>query len=127
MAARPWGPEQATGKPDTWPRSGDLGTAWASKTPDSQREWLELAYDTPIRPAAAMIYETYDPGAVDRVTGYDAAGKEVELWSGADPTAPAKDKGISVIPLHPDFDLIGNDSGTEIETEVFSVPSLRLR
>lgn len=104
-APRPWGPEQATGAPDTWPNSGDLTTAWASATPDGQREWLELTYDAPIRPAAVLIYETFNPGAVDRVTGYDANGKEVELWSGVDPTPVGKDKGISVIPLHPDFDV----------------------
>ncbi|HEX5243530.1 MAG TPA: hypothetical protein VFW23_09750, partial [Tepidisphaeraceae bacterium] len=44
---RAWGPEQATGKPDTWPRSGDIQTAWASKTPDGQPEWLELGYGPP--------------------------------------------------------------------------------
>ena len=104
-APRPWGPEQATGAPDTWPNAGDLQTAWASATPDGQREWLELTYDAPIRPAAVMVYETYNPGAVDRVTGYDPNGREVELWSGADPTPAGKDKGISVIPLHPDFDV----------------------
>ncbi len=102
---RPWGPEQATGAPDTWPRSGDLTTAWASKTPDGQREWLELTYDAPIRPVAVMVYETFNPGAVDRVTGYDANGQEVELWSGADPTSAGSEKGISIIPLHPEFDL----------------------
>lgn len=102
---RRWGPEQATGAPDTWPNSGDLTTAWASETPDGQREWLELTYKDAVRPAAVLIYETYNPGAVDRVTGYDANGKEVELWSGADPTPTSSDKGISVIPLHPDFDL----------------------
>ncbi|HEY2584517.1 MAG TPA: hypothetical protein VGI81_01985 [Tepidisphaeraceae bacterium] len=104
-APRPWGPEQATGAPDTWPNAGDLTTAWASATPDGQREWLELTYDAPIRPAAVLIYETYNPGAVDRITGYDPNGREAELWSGADPTPPGKDKGISVIPLHPDFDV----------------------
>jgi hypothetical protein len=102
---RRWGPEQATGAPDTWPNSGDLTTAWASATPDGQREWLELTYKDAVRPAAVLIYETYNPGAVDRVTGYDANGKEVELWSGADPTPAGSDKGISVITLHPDFDL----------------------
>ena len=101
-----WGPEQATAAPDTWPNSGDLATAWASETPDGQREWLELTYKDAVRPAAVLIYETYNPGAVDRVTGYDANGKEVELWSGADPTAAGSEKGISVIPLHPDFDLM---------------------
>lgn len=52
-----------------------------------------------------LIYETFNPGAVDRVTAYDANGQEVELWSGADPTPAGKDKGISVIPLHPEFDV----------------------
>jgi hypothetical protein len=100
-APRAWGPEQATGAPDTWPKSGDIGTAWASKTPDGQREWLELKYDSPIRPIAVLVYETYNPGALDRVTCYDAAGSEVELWAGADPTPVGKDRGISVIPVQP--------------------------
>lgn len=105
LGKRPWGPEQATGAPDTWPNSGDLTTAWASATPDGQREWLELTYKEAVRPAAVLVYETYNPGAVDRITGYDANGKEVELWSGSDPTPAGSEKGISVIPLHPDFDL----------------------
>src|SRR5688572_23368792 len=37
---RPWGPEQATGKPDT-PWNGDIKTAWASETQDDEDEWLE--------------------------------------------------------------------------------------
>lgn len=102
---RPWGPEQATGAPDTWPQSGDLQTAWASQTPDGQPEWLELNYSTPVRPTAVLVYETYNPGAVSRVTGFDAKGNEVELWSGDDPTPAGKEKGISVIPVHPDFDI----------------------
>lgn len=102
---RAWGPEQATGAPDTWPDSGDLKTAWASETADGQREWLELTYKDAVRPAAVLIYETYNPGAIDRVTGYDANGKEVQLWAGDDPTPAGSEKGISVIPLHPDFDL----------------------
>ena len=103
--SRPWGPEQATGAPDTWPNSGDVNTAWASKTPDGQPEWLELTYQSPVRPAAVLVYETYNPGAVNRVTGYDPDGKEVELWAGSDPTPAGKDKGISIIPIHPEFDL----------------------
>jgi hypothetical protein len=105
QSPRNWGPEQATGAPDTWPRSGDLGTAWASKTQDGQREWLDLTYDAPVKAAAVTIYETFNPGAVDRVTGYDASGKEVELWAGADPTPAGQDKGISVIPIRANFEL----------------------
>ncbi|HEY8746404.1 MAG TPA: hypothetical protein VIM11_00410 [Tepidisphaeraceae bacterium] len=97
---RAWGPEQATGAPDTWPKSGDIGTAWASKTPDGQPEWLELTYAEPMHPAAALVYETYNPGALTRITAIDADGKELELWAGADPTAAGSEKGISVVPLH---------------------------
>ena len=104
-AARAWGPEQATGAPDTWPQSGDITTAWAARLASGQREWLELSYRTPGRPVAVLIYETFHPGAVDRVTAYDSEGKEVELWSGADPTSPAKEKGISIIPIEPQFDI----------------------
>src|SRR5262249_24039288 len=33
---RAWGPEQLIGPPDTWPRNGDIQTAWASLTEDGQ-------------------------------------------------------------------------------------------
>jgi hypothetical protein len=102
---RAWGPEQATGAPDTWPNSGDIQTAWASQTPDGQKEWLELTYEAPIRPTAVLIYETYNPGAVDRVTGFNADGKEFDLWAGADPTPAGSGKGISIMPLHPEIDV----------------------
>ncbi|MGH7149305.1 MAG: hypothetical protein ACREIU_01340, partial [Planctomycetota bacterium] len=35
---RPWGPEQATGEPDT-PGAGDHVSAWASLAPDGSGEW----------------------------------------------------------------------------------------
>lgn len=102
---RAWGPEQATGKPDTWPSSGDIQSAWASKTPDGQAEWLELGYGQPIRPTAVIVYETFNPGAVNRITAVDKDGKEAELWTGTDPTPVGKDKGISVIPIHPESEI----------------------
>ena len=102
---RPWSPEQATGAPDTWPKSGDLPTAWASRTPDGQREWLQLTYASPVRPTAVLIYETFNPGAVDRVTSIDDKGNETELWSGTDPTPAGKDKGICIIPVQAEGDV----------------------
>lgn len=60
---RAWGPEQATGAPDT-PEAGDFETAWASKTPDDQEEWLILTFTETVIPAAALIYESFNPGAV---------------------------------------------------------------
>ena len=83
---RGWGPEQATGPPDT-PAAGDFTSAWASLTPDGQDEWLLLEYAEPILPAAVLVHETYNPGALMRVTAFKLDGEEVEVWKGKDPTA----------------------------------------
>jgi hypothetical protein len=94
---RSWGPEQATGAPDTR-EAGDLATAWASATPDGQEEWLLLEYAEAVVPAAVLVHETFNPGAVYRVTFFDAAGQEVEAWRRTDPTPREAGMGLSVIP-----------------------------
>lgn len=99
---RPWGPEQATGEPDT-NGTGDLQTAWASATPDGQDEWLVLEYAEPVKPTAVLVYETYNPGALTRVTAFTLDGKEVELWKGDDPTTSDKAGGITEVPVNPGF------------------------
>lgn len=93
-----WGPEQATGAPDT-PAAGDFATAWASLTPDGQNEWLLLEYDEPIQPKAIRIHENWNPGAVRRISAFNFDGDEVEVWSGDDPTGQDQERGVSVIPL----------------------------
>jgi hypothetical protein len=99
---RDWGPEQATGAPDT-NEAGDIPTAWASKTPDGQDEWLLLEYEKAVLPKEVVIHETYNPGAVNRVTAFKLDGEEVEVWKGKDPTPTDKPSGVSVIPLKIDF------------------------
>ena len=99
---RGWGPEQATGEPDT-NMAGDIVTAWASQSQDDQDEWLMLEYAEPITPTAVLVYETFNPGAVTRVTGFKLDGQEVELWKGQDPTTPDMEIGVSEIPVKVDF------------------------
>ncbi|MBM3473300.1 MAG: hypothetical protein FJX75_08545 [Armatimonadetes bacterium] len=82
---RAWSPEQATGPRDTL-QGGDMQTAWASRTPDGQPEWLLLGYDKPVDIAEVRIWETYNPGAVTKVTAMLDDGTEVPLWEGDDPT-----------------------------------------
>jgi hypothetical protein len=94
---RQWGPEQATGPPDTWPMAGDIPTAWASLTRDSAAEWLLLEYPEPVAAKAVVVYETYNPGALARVTVFRLDGEEVEVWKGKDPTPPGSGKGISEV------------------------------
>ncbi len=99
---RGWGPEQATGEPDT-NAAGDIPTAWASQTQDDQDEWLMLEYAEPITPTAVLVHETYNPGALVRLTAFKLDGTEVELWKGEDPTTSDNDMGVSEIPVKVDF------------------------
>jgi hypothetical protein len=107
---RGWGIRQAAGPPDS-PGFGDLRTAWASQSTDGQIEWLELTYERAVVPSAVKVYETYNPGAVFRVTVFDETGQEVEAWRGQDPLykAVAPDTGrplaggIATIPLKAGF------------------------
>jgi hypothetical protein len=99
---RAWGPEQATGEPDT-DMAGDIPTAWASASQDGQDEWLTLEYDQPLVPTAVLVHETFNPGALVRVTAFKLDGEEVELWKGTDPTTSDNDKGVSEIPVRVSF------------------------
>src|SRR5207244_2261054 len=84
-------------------RAGDIVTAWASQTQDGQDEWLLLEYDEPMIPTAVLVYETYNPGALVRVTAFKLDGEEVELWKGQDPTTPDNEQGVSEIAVKADF------------------------
>ena len=101
---RNWGPEQVVGDPDT-PGSGDIATAWASRTPDGQQEWLLVEFERPIVPKCVIVHETYNPGALVKVGAFRMDGTEITAWSGEDPTRPDRDRGESVIPLNIDFPL----------------------
>lgn len=102
MMGNSWDTVQATGAPNTL-TPGDRPTAWASATPDSQPEWLELGYDKRVRPHLIEIHESYNPGAVYKVTAFDKSGAEIVLWEGTDPTGTGQTSGITKIPVSPKF------------------------
>ena len=93
-----WSPQQAAGAPDTRTQ-GDQVTAWASRTSDGGTEWLELEYAKPVLAREIDIYESYNPGALFRVTIFDAKGNEIEAWSGSDPTPPGSANNASTVPI----------------------------
>ena len=97
-----WQVSQATGPPDTV-GPGDIQTAWASSSQDGQKEWLELTYDRFVRPSQVWIHETYNPGAVYKVTMFGWSGKEVVVWQGTDPLAGNTRSGMSKIPINHSF------------------------
>lgn len=90
---RPWGPEQVTGEPDTT-EVGDRQTAWASRSQDDQPEWLLAEFPTPINATAVKVCETYNPGAISRITAFGLDGKETEIWAGQ--AAPNPDGAVVV-------------------------------
>ncbi|HEV8604545.1 MAG TPA: hypothetical protein VGQ99_04220 [Tepidisphaeraceae bacterium] len=97
-----WSILQVIGPPDT-PGAGDIVTAWASSTTDSQTEWLILDYETPVTPIEIDVHETYNPGALERVSVFDEDGQEITIWEGSDPTRVGSSRGVSKIPVSAKF------------------------
>jgi hypothetical protein len=85
---RGWGPEQAAGPPDTM-QAGDISTAWASANPDGGEEWLKLEYERAVDIAEVRVRETYNPGAITKVTAFLGDGRELTLWEGTEPPSQA--------------------------------------
>jgi hypothetical protein len=84
----PWGPEQATGAPDT-PEAEDAPTAWTPLEPGKGEEWLRVGFARAVPIAEVRVRESLNPGAVRRVWAVREGGKPALLWKGTDPTAEA--------------------------------------
>ena len=63
-----WAATQVLGPPNVYPKHGDLPQAWASQGPDVGSEWIEVDFAHPSPIAAVVVYETFNPGAIARVT-----------------------------------------------------------
>jgi hypothetical protein len=83
-----WSPEQTIGAPDTH-RAGDLQTAWASREADGGHEWLKLDYAKAVDLAEVRVRETYNPGAISKVTAILPDGREAVIWEGEEPPGQA--------------------------------------
>ncbi|MCI0587421.1 MAG: hypothetical protein L0323_11330 [Planctomycetes bacterium] len=114
---RPWGPEQATGEPDT-PSAGDHQSAWASLTPDGGNEWLLLDFPEAVAPSGVRVHESYNPGAVTQVSVFLADGREEFVWAGADPTLPGAGQGVSWLP----FGIMGKTRKVKLHLNSAGVP-----
>jgi hypothetical protein len=89
LQRRDWGPEQLVGPPDTF-SAGDIPTAWAQRdSAGAGEEWLHVHYDQPVDVAEINVRETYNPGAISKISAVLADGKEVVLWEGVEPASQA--------------------------------------
>ena len=84
---RSWSAVQATGAPDT-ATAGDQATAWAPAAQNGGEEWLELVYAAPVEVAQVIVRETYNPGAISKVSVILENGTEVPIWQGAQAAVP---------------------------------------
>jgi len=84
-----WSAQQALGAPNIFPRHENIFAAWASETPDGQREYLELGYANPVPINHVNVVESYLPGALDRVSVWNPNTLAFEqVWSGTAAAAP---------------------------------------
>jgi hypothetical protein len=88
--SRRWGPEQATGPADSPIELGDHPTAWASLTPDGQKEHLILSFPNNAPIKRIFVYESFNPGALTSISVIDG-DKSTVIWRGKDPVRKSED------------------------------------
>jgi F-box/leucine-rich repeat protein 4 len=69
------------GAPNTYPRYGDIQSAWASRAARGTLEFLEFKYVEPMHIIALDIFETFNPGCVIKISANDGKGW-VTIWNG---------------------------------------------
>jgi len=82
--------KQALGKPNVLPAGGESPNAWTPNSPN-RKEFIKLAYETPMRIRQIAVGESYNPSAITAVYLYDIIGNEY-LVSEFEPT-PVPVKG----------------------------------
>jgi hypothetical protein len=82
-SADQWSAREVLGAPDVFPSAGDHPHAWASRTADDTDEWIAVGYAQPVPIDAVEIYETYNPGAIDRVELTSVEGHTIAVYAGS--------------------------------------------
>jgi len=76
-----WGADNLVGPPQTFPRYGDISTAWAPLTYSGSEEFLHLKFTRAVHICGVDVFETWNPGCVIRLSAFD--GHEWHtLWTG---------------------------------------------
>ncbi len=87
-ASRSYAPEQATGEPDT-AYATDSSTAWTPQEMDAGLEWLQVSFEKSVAIAEVRVRESYNPGAISKVSALLPDNSEVVLWEGRSPVSEA--------------------------------------
>ena len=93
-----WSPGRAAGPPDT-AGHGDYSTAWASQSQDGGKEWLQVKYQKSVEISEINIHETYNPGAISKVSALMPDGSERVIWQGTmNPEQDVIERAVKVPP-----------------------------
>ena len=91
-----WSPGRAAGAPDTADH-GDYSTAWASQNPDGGKEWLQVKYPKTVEIGEINIHETYNSGAISKVSALMPDGSQKLIWEGTmNPEAGVVERAVKV-------------------------------
>lgn len=103
---------RAVGAPDV-PGYGDNANAWAPSAAERETEWLRCGFAAPVRATEVRVRQTYNAGAVTRVTLLGANGRALVVFSGVDPNVyTAGQVGWFVVKFPAtDFDVTGVQLG----------------
>ncbi len=77
--------KQTLGAPDVYPAGADEPKAWATLGLDNPNEFVTVSFTTPVIGEAVWVYETYNPGAVKKITITTTEGDKVIYDAAAKP------------------------------------------
>jgi len=95
-----WSAMQALGRPDVWPRYGDLHGAWAPRSGSSPTDFLEVMFPAPVQTAELWVFETNGTGAVYAVSAINPDGSVAPLAVASPERLPRAATQI-VVPVEP--------------------------
>jgi len=72
-------------------------TAWAPRASNGGMQWVIVEFPQAVDVSKIEIVETYNPGAIVRVSSVSTPGDATEIWSGTDPIVPVAGMGTAVI------------------------------
>jgi len=72
-----YGAKQALGAPNVYPASGDKPQAWAQSMLDEPNEFIKVGFSTPVVAESVWVFETFNPGAISKITVTAADGDHV--------------------------------------------------
>ncbi|MCS7019597.1 MAG: OmpA family protein [Cytophagales bacterium] len=86
--AKPFSAQQALGKPDKLPASGESPCAWRPAIANNAHgEWIHVGFRQLISVQTIAVGESWNPGAIAKIKLYDEAGKEYIVYENPSPAS----------------------------------------